>query len=136
MGIPYYRKTVLRFECQRCGDCCSSWQGAVYITLEDVPGMASVVGLTPGQFIVEYTKRDMLGHRHLVLRENGDCIFYEEGRCIVNETKPASCWAWPFWRKVCTTKRGWERAAKYCPGIGSGRAWAPDEIEKRIEHSP
>ena len=136
MSLPYYKKAELRFECQRCGACCSTWQGKVYLHPEDIPGLADALGLMSGQFIVEYTRRDLLGHRHLVLKRNGFCIFFENGGCAVNEVKPGTCFAWPFWRKVCTTRRGWERAAKYCPGIGKGRAWSPDEIEAKVVLSP
>ncbi len=136
MGTPYYRKTALRFECQRCGACCSTWHGNVYVRPEDIPGLASALGLLPEQFIVEYTRRDLLGHRHLILKENGHCIFCEDDACTVNSVKPGACFAWPFWRKVCTTRRGWERTAKRCPGIGKGRKWSPEEIEARLMLSP
>lgn len=136
MGVPYYRKVQLRFECQRCGACCSTWQGKVYIHPEDIPGLASAVGLMSGQFIVEYTRRDIVGHRHLVLKKNGYCVFYRDDGCAVNGAKPGACYAWPFWRRVCTTKRGWEAAAKRCPGIGRGSIWSSDEIEARLVLSP
>ncbi len=136
MGIPYYRKAGLRFECQRCGACCSTWQGIVYVRVEDIPGLASAVGMLPGQFVVEYTRRDEHEDTHLVLKENGNCIFYEEGRCKVYDVRPGACYAWPFWRGVCTTKRGWERTARRCKGIGKGRTWSAREIEARLALSP
>ncbi len=136
MGIPYFKSTELRFECQRCGDCCSTWHGNVYVRGEDVPGLAGALDLPPGEFIRIFTRRDDLGHRHLVLQQNGHCIFYEKGRCKVNDVKPVACVAWPFWKGVCTTRRGWERASKSCPGIGKGRKWDAGEIEKLIVWSP
>jgi Fe-S-cluster containining protein len=102
----------------------------------DIPALAGALNLLPGEFIRKYTRKDYLGHRHLVLKRNGDCIFYEEGRCIVNEVKPAACCAWPFWKGVCTTKRGWERASKRCPGIGKGRVWRTREIASMLAWSP
>ena len=136
MGLPYFKKASLRFECQRCGDCCSTWRGNVYIRGEDVPGLASALDLLPGEFLRKYTRKGYTGHRHLVLKQNGDCIFYEEGRCIVNEVKPASCYAWPFWKGVCTVKRGWDRASKRCPGIGRGKVWQTRQIESMLAWSP
>jgi Fe-S-cluster containining protein len=136
LGAPYYKKAQLRFECQRCGACCSTWQGKVYVHPEDIPGLASAMDFLPGQFLQEYTRRDLLGHRHLVLKSNGHCIFHENGKCIVNDVKPGACHAWPFWRSVCTTRRGWERAMKRCPGMGRGRVWTVEEIEARMALSP
>lgn len=136
MGVPYYRKAQLRFECQRCGACCSTWQGRVHVRPEDIPGLAGALGLLPGQFIVEYTKRELLGDSYLVLKDNGYCIFYENDVCTVNSVKPGACYAWPFWRRVCTAKRGWKKASRRCPGIGKGRVWSPEEIEARLAFSP
>jgi Fe-S-cluster containining protein len=136
LGLPYYKKAEMRFECQYCGACCSTWQGEVYVHPADIPGLANAVGLLPGQFIQKYTRRDIMGHRHLVLKSNGYCIFYENGECIVNDVKPGACHAWPFWKDVCTRKRAWERAMKRCPGIGKGRVWTVEEIERRMALSP
>ena len=136
MGIPYYKKRELKFKCQKCGACCSDWQGNVYLRQEDIPGLASATGLTPGQFVVRYTKRDAWGHVHLVLKENGDCVFFENGGCAVYDVRPGACFAWPFWRGVCTTKRGWEKASRKCPGIGKGATWSAGEIEARLVLSP
>jgi Fe-S-cluster containining protein len=108
----------------------------VYLHPEDIQGLASKLKLLPGQFLAGHTRRDMLGHRHLVLKRNGYCIFFEDNKCIVNSLKPGACYAWPFWRKICTTRRGWESASKRCPGIGRGRAWSVDEIEARLILSP
>ena len=132
MRVPYYRQEQLRFECQRCGACCSTWQGRVLVRMEDVPGLAAALGLLPAEFLAGYTKRDSGGRRHLVLKENGFCIFYTGEGCAVNNVKPGACYAWPFWRRVCTSKRGWEDAARRCPGIDKGRIWTPEEIEAML----
>ena len=78
MALPYYMKAEIRFECQYCGDCCWAWHGNVYVRTEDIPELAGAVRLMPGQFVIEYTRRDYLGDRHLVLKSNGHCIFYED----------------------------------------------------------
>lgn len=109
----------LRFECQPgCTECCRK-QGFVYLTEEDLVRAAEFLGMTPQAFERRYVYRT---RRLLRLRTPRDsrCHFLESGGCSIHPAKPTQCRTFPFWPELVESKREWNRAGAYCPGIGKG----------------
>jgi uncharacterized protein len=109
----------LRFECQPgCTECCRK-QGFVYLTEGDLMRAAEFLGLTPQDFERRYVYRT----RHLLrLRTPRDsrCHFLESAGCSIHPAKPTQCRAFPFWPELVDSRREWNQAKAYCPGIGKG----------------
>jgi hypothetical protein len=133
-GKEWWRDGV-RFQCQGSGKCCTSHgeYGFVYMTLDDRKRMASVLGMKTGDFTRHYCERTD-GVWHLKERkENPDCLFLKNGnRCGVYEGRPAQCRTWPFWPEIMGAKAWAKDVVAFCPGVGKGRVWSGDEIEKLI----
>ena len=87
------------------------------------------------------------GRERLSLREkpNLDCVFWDgsagesQGGCSVYGARPLQCRAFPFWDSVVCSREAWDRAARDCPGMNSGRLRAGEEIDgflRGIEEEP
>lgn len=129
--LPAWAADGVRFECQGSGKCCISRGaiGFVYLTKSDRRRLAAFLGLSPSVFTRRYCRRTD-GHWHLVDPPGArDCRFLEQQRCRVYEARPTQCRTWPFWPEVMNAKVWQREVASYCPGVGRGRLWRPEEIE-------
>lgn len=128
---PFY-SDGLKFECQGSGNCCTSHGefGFVFLTLDDRRRFAKHLNISTAQFTRQYCDmRDGVWH----LKEdpkNPDCMFLKNKRCSVYEARPTQCRTWPFWPEVMTPKAWKEEVASFCPGVGKGKLWSREEIER------
>jgi Fe-S-cluster containining protein len=109
----------LRFACQPgCTNCCNV-RGYVYLTEKDLQNAAAYVGMTAAEFEAKYIYRT----RHVLrLRKppRSQCHFLVESGCSIHAVKPTQCRTFPFWPDLVESRRSWQSAAKFCPGIGTG----------------
>ena len=134
---PFY-DTGLKFECTRCGKCCSGFPGYVYLSEEEILSIANNLMLKPSQFIDSYTKIvRILGQHRLSLIEKPpfDCVFYEKG-CMIYEARPYQCISYPFWRRHIVSLREWNKLGEFCPGINRGILFSKEEIEDLLNNVP
>ena len=128
---PWYH-AGLRFECTRCGNCCTGAPGYVWLDAAEVDAIASFLGEPRDEFLAVYTR---VAHRGRTLREraDGDCTFYKRGQgCTIYPVRPKQCRTWPFWDSNLRTPLHWQQAGDGCPGVGSGPLIAADEITRRL----
>jgi Fe-S-cluster containining protein len=135
MARRYYERAELRFECQECGQCCTTWYGDVSVHDDDIPRISKELGMDEASFKKRYVTRDSLGRTIIKLLSNEYCPFYSDG-CTIHAFKPATCMSWPFWGYVIDSERGWNRAQERCPGVGKGRVYTPEEIARMRRSSP
>jgi uncharacterized protein len=132
MADPWY-KDGLRFECTRCGNCCTGPPGFVWVNAEELAALARFRGETVEEVTALYTRA--VERRHS-LREkvNGDCVFFDrqEG-CTVYPVRPRQCRTWPFWESNVETPQAWERTCTVCPGSGKGELIPAEEITRRLK---
>lgn len=131
MAEPWYQDG-LRFECTRCGNCCTGAPGFVWVNDEEIAAIAAFRGETVAEVTKRYTRR---AHRGQTLREkeNWDCIFFERGAgCTIYDVRPRQCRTWPFWDSRAGTPEAWEETCQVCPGSGKGELITPEEITRRI----
>lgn len=109
----------LRFGCvPGCTNCCDQ-KGYVYLTEKDLLNAAKFVGMTASAFESEYVYRT----KHLLrLRKppKSQCHFLREGGCSIHPVKPVQCRTFPFWPELVRSRKEWQQAGRYCPGIGTG----------------
>lgn len=135
MSTPWY-SAGLRFECTRCGNCCTGEPGYVWLDANEIARIAEAVDLTEAEFKAVYTKK---APRGLTLREksNGDCIFYDrEKGCTIYSLRPKQCRTWPFWESNLASPKSWERMQRGCPGAGQGDLIPLEEITRRLKVIP
>lgn len=110
-GWPYKKE----FSCHRCGNCCRG-DGYVDVTESDIERGARELGMTAGEFIRLYCKRQGNGTWGLI--DQGDdlqsCVMLteEDGLfgCRIHKAKPEQCIGFPFtWRP--------RDAINFCAGV-------------------
>lgn len=123
----------IRFECQGSGKCCVSRgeYGYVYVTLVDRRAIARHFGIPTREFTTKYCDRDSNGFWK-VADFTKACRFLEGKRCSVYQARPTQCRTWPFWPEVLNARAWAKDVAAYCPGIGKGRTWTREEIERQL----
>ncbi len=130
---PFYVKANgLRFECTKCGNCCTR-PGPVYFPEPELARTAGFLGLTPAEFRRRYRVRDRDGVPTVDPGSEAPCPFHDSGRgCTVYEARPTQCRTWPFWPETVHRRRSWERAARDCEGIEQGPLHGVAEIEQAL----
>lgn len=127
----------LRFECTRCGHCCTGFPGTVTVSDEEIAALAVRVELTDEEFRRRYTRVMFDGTISLREKPNYDCVFWARERgCLVYEDRPTQCRTWPFWRSNVATRADWDDRSRHCPGMNHGRLYTIDEIEERAAQTP
>lgn len=129
---PWFRDG-LRFECTRCGQCCTGAPGYVWMSEDEIAKMAAYLGEKVNEFRKVYTHKAR-GSISLREKANGDCVFWEAGKgCTVYPVRPAQCRTWPFWESNLASEADWERTEGHCPGSGQGELISVDEILRRMK---
>ena len=125
----------LRFECTRCGNCCSGDPGYVWATKEEIDGISTFLGPLQADGIDKKHFRRVGLHYSLNEKPNGDCIFLsrEDGKtgCAIYPVRPLQCRTWPFWPQNLRSPDAWNNSHKKCPGINTGKHYDFVQIESR-----
>lgn len=114
----YFFDSGLRFECQRCGHCCSGAPGTVYVSAAEAAAIADHLGINLERLRIKYLYpfRDSYSIRET---DDGRCRFYGDG-CRIYAVRPQQCRSYPFWLDNLRSERHWRTAMRACPGIGRG----------------
>jgi uncharacterized protein len=122
----------IQFACQPgCTACCEQ-KGYVYLTQDDVERAAAWLGITVAEFQGRYLARtrDLM---RLRVPETANCPFLESGGCAIHPAKPLQCRTFPFWPELLGSRRRWNNAKRYCPGIDQGPLISIAEAEAQAE---
>ena len=131
---PLYTRHDLRFECTRCGRCCTGGADRyVYVSELEAEKIRHVLGVGRKWFRQRYSRQ--LEDGDLVLQSCADrCIFLQQdGGCRVYEARPAQCSSYPFWPEIVKTSAAWQREGRRCEGIGRGNVIPRSVIETRLK---
>ncbi|MFW6054367.1 MAG: YkgJ family cysteine cluster protein [Thermodesulfobacteriota bacterium] len=122
----YFFDQGLRFECQRCGACCTGEPGTVYVAPGEVGPIAAHLGMGQAALVRDllYPFRDSYSIKE---DARGNCLLYSDG-CRIYPVRPVQCRTWPFWFKNLRSRYAWKQAASQCPGIGKGPVHTRKEI--------
>ncbi|MEM7680691.1 MAG: YkgJ family cysteine cluster protein [Planctomycetota bacterium] len=132
---PWYREG-LKFECTRCGNCCTGPPGYVWFSPEEGRAIAKHLGVSESAFLRRYAERK-LGRWSLTEVHRGpdqnDCVFLtrdEQGKagCSVYPVRPTQCQTWPFWPSNLESQDAWDESAAHCPGMRSGKVVPLDQV--------
>lgn len=125
-------KGKLRFECTECGHCCRvrGSYAHVYMTDEELTGLAKLKGLSESEFRWRYTTVDELGWTELLF-DADRCVFLDDAsnRCTVYEARPTQCRTFPFWRNFVRDGEWTKEVGEMCEGVGRGEPRDPEAAE-------
>lgn len=120
----------LRFQCTRCGNCCTGEPGYVWVDADEMRQIAEFLGESVEAMSRKYVRR--VGKQYsLKERANGDCVFYDRaGRgCSIYGARPRQCRTWPFWNSNLESPEEWEETCRVCPGAGKGSFFSLEQIQ-------
>jgi uncharacterized protein len=121
-----------KFQCTRCGDCCTGAPGYVWVNKAEIEAMAALMKMEFDKFQKKYVR--LIGIRKSLLEfANGDCVFFDNQQrgCKIYEARPSQCRTWPFWDSILHSPESWEETAGHCAGCNNGPLVALEEIEIR-----
>jgi len=131
----FYEKEGLKFSCVQCHDCCRHDPGFVFLSKNDLDRLLKPLPIDAEDFIEKYCRWVKIDHEErlsLLEKKNFDCIFWDQG-CTVYETRPLQCRTYPFWKGPLESLDTWNWEQQFCPGIGKGRIYSPEEIRANLE---
>lgn len=131
---PWYAEG-LAFTCTQCGNCCTGEPGYVWVTPEEMQGIADLLGLPFDDFTRQFV-RQVDEHYSLVEYPSGECVFWDASQgCTVYPARPVQCRTWPFWPPHLENRRSWQKVERFCPGSGQGRMYSVEEIETQARQA-
>ena len=122
----YFFDSGIRFQCQRCGACCTGAPGVIRVSDEEAADIAAFLGL-PVQEAIDTLLYPWENGYSIREDDDGRCLFYEEG-CRIYPVRPRQCRTFPFWTAILRSQARWDSIRRSCPGIGTGRLFAKNEI--------
>jgi Fe-S-cluster containining protein len=121
----YFFRDGLRFECQRCGACCTGAPGLVWADRAETAAIRRWMEETGAAAEGVFTP---LGDGFRIREApDGRCGFFEAG-CRIYPLRPTQCRIYPFWTANLRSACRWREEARQCPGIGRGRRYDLEEI--------
>jgi hypothetical protein len=125
----------LRFECTRCGACCTNRgeYAHVYLNREELGELARELGMSRRTFARAYTFVDEDGWTQLAVSQDA-CVLYdsETRACRAYGARPAQCRTFPFWREMIAGGGFTDEARRICEGVGRGPLYSIEYTEARI----
>jgi len=129
----YFFDSGIRFECRRCGACCTGDPGIVRISGPEIRILADFLKI-PVSDLTRKHLRPITSGFSISEEADGACRFYDQG-CQIYPVRPLQCRTYPFWLSHMRSQRQWENALRQCPGIGSGPLYARERILDMISRS-
>jgi len=123
---PYFFDGGLRFECRRCGACCTGEPGVVSVDENEITQIAAFIEV-PRPVLVERCLYLLKTSYAIKETDDGRCIFFENG-CAIYPVRPVQCRTWPFWFQNMRSLYAWKGVASRCPGIGKGHLYSKEAI--------
>lgn len=143
----------MKFQClDTCqGRCCKiNWDkkaGFVFLTKLDRIRLAAHFA---GQKFIQYSSlgefkftrfTDKKSKQWFLNKSNeGNCIFFVDGKCSVYQARPTQCRTFPFWPELVHSPNNWNKTKEFCPGIDKGNevshAFLNQQITADLELCP
>ena len=128
---PWF-KDGLRFNCTRCGHCCTGEPGFVWVNEQDIARNAELRG-EPVELVTRLYARHAGSGMSLREKANGECVFYDRAAgCTIYDARPRQCRTWPFWEGNVRSPEAWKKTCAICPGSGQGELIPGEEIVRRL----
>ncbi len=98
----------IRYQCQRCTNCCR-WDGDVVVEEDEVEKIAAHLGMTLYEFVRDFTRLRANRQGLSLIDKEGttECIMLEGNACKIQAVKPRQCagflteWNFKNWQDHC-----------------------------------
>lgn len=128
--------TPVYFSCKEsCSACCEINGGLVVVNEQEIKAISSHLKLSEKKFLARYTVQNGK-HTCLIDRDERACIFLEDNKCQIYPVRPFQCKTFPFWPQNVKSEKRWATIMEECPGIGEGKPYSHEEIEKVFKGAP
>ncbi len=113
---PWF-KDGLNFKCTGCGKCCTGTPGYVFLSPSDINALVAHFKMSEEDFFKRYIR--IVDGQPALIDEPGtfSCVFLENEKCSVYESRPVQCRTFPWWIHTIQTPENWKEAAVHCEGI-------------------
>jgi uncharacterized protein len=112
-----FREKVLSlFKCQQSGHCCKC-PGTVYVTAQDVEGMANILDENIIDFREKYVRKRNGWETVATPDFRQNCFLNKKNQCQVYDSRPNHCRTYPNWDELWVSKATIEAEAEMCPGL-------------------
>ena len=129
----YFFDAGIRFECRRCGACCTGDPGVVRVNEREIADIAAYLGISVSAVVETFLYP--WESRHSIIEDgSGRCLFFEDG-CRIYPVRPTQCRIFPFWFANLRAEARWNKIRSQCPGIGSGRLYTKTDILQILKNS-
>ena len=108
----------------------------MFLSQKDLKRLSAHLLISEEACLEKYCREVPVGNCSMVSlqeKKNYDCIFLTEKGCSVYEGRPGQCRTYPFWSSIVEDKAAWEAEMTSCPGMGIGKVYTKEEIEKLLE---
>jgi len=122
----YFFDDGIRFECRRCGACCTGDPGIIRISDPEILLLADFLEISASELIRIHLQPISEGFS-IIEEQDGRCRFYDQG-CLIYPVRPLQCRTYPFWFGLMRSSSQWKKALKECPGIGAGALYSRERI--------
>jgi len=130
--MKWYQKG-LHFQCKACGGCCSGSPGHVWLSKKDIQRASLFLNIAEEEFLKKYT-RLVKGRVSLIEKQNYDCVFLKDKRCLIYAERPVQCKTFPFWPSNMHSEKEWKDYQKSCPGMQENIPnYTVEQIEKILD---
>ncbi|MCI5166745.1 MAG: YkgJ family cysteine cluster protein [Candidatus Electrothrix sp. GM3_4] len=105
--------------CAACGGkCCRGRQGYVWLSMEELRGMADARGVSPDAFARQYVRQvnGQLSLKERIMNNEHFCCFLDpvDHCCTIYNNRPEQCRTFPFWEEC---KEDTDNLLLTCPGV-------------------
>jgi uncharacterized protein len=129
----YFFDAGIRFECRRCGACCTGDPGIIRISNREIRVLADFLKISASG-LTRMHLRPIASGFSIAEEADGACRFYDQG-CRIYPVRPLQCRTYPFWFSQMRLIRHWEKARRQCPGIGTGTLYSRTHILNMLSRS-
>jgi len=114
--FPYFFNS---HTCEKCGGkCCRGRQGYIWLSMEELKGMADARGMSPDAFAQQYVRQidGQLSLKERMMNNEHFCCFLDpiDHRCTIYTHRPEQCRTFPFWEDF---KEDNDNLLLACPGV-------------------
>lgn len=107
----------LSFSCTACGKCCKG-ATSVYVNAAESRQLADQLKMPIVDFLKSYVEERENTLMSLKSKPGGvGCIFLQNNKCSVYDSRPTQCRTYPFWPDIVMGEAEWKAEASSCEGI-------------------
>ncbi|MFH1288841.1 MAG: YkgJ family cysteine cluster protein [bacterium] len=134
-----------KFQCVRCGNCCTMLPEGIPLFYKDAKRIALFLSLSIDAFLLQYCglvlnqvviKGQEVKIPVLYLKTfDRICIFYKkcDNECLIQKAKPYVCKAAPLISLPFQNKESAEFLKKHCKGFGNGTYYSKKKVKSIFE---